>query len=709
MSLRVKNALFLSILFAITASVILIITQRIVIPSFEELESRQAVRDTERLSTAIATDLETLNSKAQDWSNWDDAYQFALNQNESFLNTNAQDTTFEAVGLNILLFYDNRMKMLTGIEYDLEKHRRTSLPPWWSDGGFRYTFTPEASENNNTSGIVLVNGDKPMLIAARQILNSSGEGTPSGMLVFGRYLDNVKIRNLSDRVKYPVEMLFYGSGTLPENYLRAKAAITDTSPVFIDRENSNTLNAYFIMTDIYRMPAVLVRASIDRDIMTYGRQSALWLMRILLITTSMIFIFGYLFLEILVVNRISRMSREVARIGPAGSLSARINYYGRDELGRLAKSINSTLLQLEKVTTDKAYQEKQSSNLLEMMGEGVIVTDRSGIINYANPAFLHFFNLDLPAIRDRQLEEIIHIYDEHGNTLSLSSFGKIPPDGKNPKTSMQAVIEANGIKMGVILSQEPVLVNGIQQGSITVIHDYSTELELQRQKDDFLSIASHELKTPLTVITGNIDNILQGYGGSTISDTDKSSLSDTLTSSRRLTSLVNDYLSVSRLDQAKLTTDIKPIDMGNLENNIEREYRHGIEDKGLTLIRKCEGINHKVLADEDKLNEVLINLIGNSVKYTKTGTITLSHRTEGSMLITEIADTGIGISADRQHLLFNRFQQAMGQAIRREEGSSGLGLYISRQLVRLMGGELWLVKSQPGQGSVFAFSLPAAV
>ncbi|OGG04850.1 hypothetical protein A2Z33_06105 [Candidatus Gottesmanbacteria bacterium RBG_16_52_11] len=708
MKLRDKNTLILFILFAITTTIILSITQKIIIPSFEELESRQAVRDTGRLSAAISAELETLNSKAGDWSNWDDAYQYVLNSNDAFLKSNAQDTTFEAVGLNVLLFYDTRKEMLVGIEYDLKNHARIPLSVWWSDRGFRHTFTTEANETNNVSGIVLVDGNKPMLIAARQILKSSGDGPAGGTLVFGRYLDEVEINSLSDRVKYPVEILLYGSEVLPESYSMAKHSITDASPVYIDKENKNILHSYMVINDIYGEPAILVRTSIDRDITTYGRQSASWLMMLLVITAVLVFLFGYFFMEIIVVNRISKMSREVAFIGPAGSLSARINNYGRDELGQLAKAINSTLVQLEKVTTDKAYQERQSSNLLEMMGEGVIVTDRNNAITYANPAFLHFFDLETSGIKGKLPQDILHIYDEHGNMLSFDSLGTVSSDNKNQKISTQAIMEANGKKMGVIISQEPVLVDGAPQGSITVIHDYTTELDLKRQKDDFFSIASHELKTPLTVIIGNIDNILQGYGGSTISDADRRSLADAMSSSHNLISIVNDYLNVSRLEQAKLTADIVETDMRELENNIEREYKHSIEEKGLKLVRKCDEINHIVLADEDRLKEVLINLIGNSVKFTKTGTITVSHRTEESMLITDISDTGIGIPPDKQPLLFNRFQH-MTRAINREAGSTGLGLYISRQLVRLMGGELWLVKSQPDQGTIFAFSLPKVV
>ena len=110
----------------------------------------------------------------------------------------------------------------------------------------------------------------------------------------------------------------------------------------------------------------------------------------------------------------------------------------------------------------------------------------------------------------------------------------------------------------------------------------------------------------------------------------------------------------------------------------------------------------------DKLREVLTNLIGNSLKFTKEGGVTITHSVEGDMLITTIVDTGMGIAKERQPLLFQRFQQAMERTLAREAGGTGLGLYISREFIRLMGGDLWLVESVEGKGSSFAFKVPLA-
>jgi signal transduction histidine kinase len=114
------------------------------------------------------------------------------------------------------------------------------------------------------------------------------------------------------------------------------------------------------------------------------------------------------------------------------------------------------------------------------------------------------------------------------------------------------------------------------------------------------------------------------------------------------------------------------------------------------------------MGDEDKLKEVLINLIGNSLKFTEKGEISVSHVLKNGMLETNITDTGIGIAKDKQHLLFARFQQVTDDIYSRKAGGTGLGLYISREFVRLMGGEMKLTTSEPGKGSTFSFTLPLA-
>ena len=279
------------------------------------------------------------------------------------------------------------------------------------------------------------------------------------------------------------------------------------------------------------------------------------------------------------------------------------------------------------------------------------------------------------------------------------------PEGRKGTT---VYVKGKNNKLPVIATSSPIVVENTTKGEIYVFHDITAETALDKQKDDFFSIASHELRTPLTVISGSLDNIIQGYGKSMLSDVDITALKNALSSSDRLTRLVNDYLNVSRLDQRRVTLNIKPVDIDTLVNAVQTEMTSLFAKKGLGFKFVCAKNHEMVKADEDKLKEVLINLIGNSLKFTEHGEISITHSVKDNMLVTEVTDTGIGIAKDKQHLLFARFQQAMDNTISRKAEGTGLGLYISREFVRLMGGEMVLEKSDTGAGSTFSFTLPLA-
>jgi len=130
------------------------------------------------------------------------------------------------------------------------------------------------------------------------------------------------------------------------------------------------------------------------------------------------------------------------------------------------------------------------------------------------------------------------------------------------------------------------------------------------------------------------------------------------------------------------------------------------DTKGIKLVYIAADTPHKNIADEGLFREILVNLIGNSIKFTRKGEVRVEHLIKGKNLVVRVSDTGIGIAADKRKLLFQRFQQAMERTISRDATGTGLGLYISREFAKLMGGDLALVKSEMGKGSVFELILP---
>ena len=242
---------------------------------------------------------------------------------------------------------------------------------------------------------------------------------------------------------------------------------------------------------------------------------------------------------------------------------------------------------------------------------------------------------------------------------------------------------------------------------------YALELEkknsdlrkINQLKDEFLANTSHELRTPLNGIIGIAESLTDGATGQLSPDT-LFNLSLIISSGRRLSQLVNDLLDFSQLKHKKIKLKIKSVGLREITQVVLTLSQGLIEKKELKLINKISADLPPADADENRLQQILYNLIGNAIKFTQRGTVEVSAVVANQELQITIADTGIGIPTDKLDRIFESFEQADG-SIAREYGGAGLGLAVTKQLVQLHGGRIW-VESQIGVGSSFTFTLPIA-
>ncbi|MCP4752841.1 MAG: response regulator [Proteobacteria bacterium] len=224
-------------------------------------------------------------------------------------------------------------------------------------------------------------------------------------------------------------------------------------------------------------------------------------------------------------------------------------------------------------------------------------------------------------------------------------------------------------------------------------------------KDEFLANTSHELRTPLHGIMGIAESIMSGAVGE-VSPRVGSNLSMIVSSGKRLNNLINDILDLSRLKNRDIALQKKSVDVGSLVDIVLSLTKPLLGEKSIHLDNAI-GVNVPlVLADEDRLQQILFNLIGNAVKYTEKGSITVSASNSDGMVTTKVSDTGVGIPADKVQEVFRSFVRVEPQILGENEGT-GLGLNISRQLVELHGGKMW-IKSTIGSGTDVFFSLPVS-
>lgn len=229
--------------------------------------------------------------------------------------------------------------------------------------------------------------------------------------------------------------------------------------------------------------------------------------------------------------------------------------------------------------------------------------------------------------------------------------------------------------------------------------------ELDKQKTEFVSIASHQLRSPITAIKGYSSMLLDGSFGK-INDKATEAISRIFESSQRLTNIIEDFLNITRIELGKMKYEMADIDLGDLVETIINDLIPGIEKKGLKLIYTKPKEKHIVTADSGKIGQVIGNLIDNASKYTPEGTITVTVARVGNMERVSVKDTGIGISKETIPNLFEKFVRA-DDAGRVNIKGTGLGLYVAKQIIEGHGGKIWAESEGVGKGSCFCFELKA--
>ena len=232
--------------------------------------------------------------------------------------------------------------------------------------------------------------------------------------------------------------------------------------------------------------------------------------------------------------------------------------------------------------------------------------------------------------------------------------------------------------------------------------------ELDQLKDEFVSVASHELRTPMTAIRSYVRMALHKLG-IPLSQKLERYLYRTLVSAERLISLVNDMLNVSRIESGHIEISPKAFDIVALVKDIMEEVKVKADEKSLRLISLEQKIP-AVFADGDKVHEILLNLLGNALKFSYPGgTVTVSFFTDGQMVDLSVKDSGCGITKEDLSKLFHKFSRLDNSYTSvSTSGGTGLGLYISKNLVELMHGKIWVSSEGLDKGSTFSFSLPIA-
>lgn len=228
--------------------------------------------------------------------------------------------------------------------------------------------------------------------------------------------------------------------------------------------------------------------------------------------------------------------------------------------------------------------------------------------------------------------------------------------------------------------------------------------QLDEAKSEFLSIASHQLRTPLTGIKGYLSMLVEGDYGK-IPGKINDVLKQVFEASNRMARLVDVFLNVSRIESGRLKLELNGFDLNELVYRSVKDLTINANEHKLKLNFKKDNEVYIVRADSDKIKDVLLNLIDNAIKYTKQGSIDVKLSKKDSHALVEVIDTGVGLEQEDIDKLFNKFSRGQDSA-KINTGGSGLGLYVAKKVIDAHGGKIWVESSGKGKGSKFSFTLP---
>lgn len=454
-----------------------------------------------------------------------------------------------------------------------------------------------------------------------------------------------------------------------------------------------------------------------------------------------------------VLKPITNLSRATEEITRTGNLEARVEVVSEDEIGALSRSFNLMVAKLKEMddrlrrhsieledTVRKRTEELVESNreleneldlrqkaeqnlrmeqayleqLFALSPEAIALVNETDQVLRINDEFTRIFGFRPEEVIGRSLDESIIPEDlrEEG-----ANFRSMLVDGKRVWGETKRR-RRDGTLIDVSLTGAPVGLGANHYGVFAIYRDISDrkrrEEELKqakiqaesadRLKSAFLAAMSHELRTPLNSIIGFTGILLQGLVGD-LNEEQNKQLNMVKTSAKHLLSLINDVLDISKIEAGQLELALESFSIREVIEKGLKSLVPMAERKGLELKSSFSGSTDRMIGDARRLEQIVLNLANNALKFTDQGGVEVVCRAEQGRLEVKVVDTGIGLKTEDIGKLFREFQQVDGGTTRRYDGT-GLGLSICRKLVEMQGGSIRAQSGGPGRGSVFSFDLP---
>jgi len=375
-----------------------------------------------------------------------------------------------------------------------------------------------------------------------------------------------------------------------------------------------------------------------------------------------------------------------------GNFSRKVKVYGYDEIGQLAITFNNLTKKLQEAQATTEGEKRKLSSVISYMTDGVISTDRKGRIILINEPAAQMLGVSRETVLSQPIVSVLGLDENYTFEDLLQEKDSIVLDYSTK--SKPFILRANFS----IIQKESGFVNGL----IAVLYDITEQEKIDLERREFVANVSHELRTPLTTMRSYLDALAEGAWKD--EEIAPNFLDITQTETERMIRLVNDLLQLSKMDSVDYRLSREWVNFPVFFNRIIDRFEM-TKNQNVTFVREIPEDAMFVEVDEDKITQVLYNIISNAMKYSpEGGTITFRTKEMEDKITISISDEGVGIPKDNLDKIFDRFYR-VDKARTRKLGGTGLGLAIAKEMVNAHGGRIW-ADSVEGKGTTIYFTLP---
>jgi PAS domain S-box-containing protein len=661
---------------------------------FDKVERQTVEKNVNRVTEAINARLDALDTLCYDWAAWDDAYNFAAQYNQDFIDRNFHNETFTSSGVSIIAIFNTSGTMVYGRAYNLADSQATGLPGDFIQVVAGQQLLNPSDPRNGIKDIVDFSG-QPALLSSRQILTSLAEGPSTGTIIMIRFLDANVINELASTTHLPVEIIPISSAQSSPEYSNVIKSINLADPIYVHVQDSNTIAGYTYSFDLKNYPAFLFKIEINRAIHAQGVKAVLILHSSLLFLGIVFCIAFFLLMKRIFLNRLTALKTAVDNIASGGELAQRIPNTGSDELAGVANNINNMLESLEKSEIRRRSQKEVIGYIIDNTPNAVISLDESEHIVLANKAFGQLFSIDENNIIGKKYDNLTDLsaITEETREFLKSSRQK---DVKELTYQYQGHVKTLRVTFARL---------SVEKLFFMVITDLTEERVKQERlylTDRLASVGemasgiAHELNNPLTSVIG-LSEILASEN---VPESLKEDLLAINSEAKRAAAVVKNMLSFARRHMP-LKQDAQ---VNKLIGDVLKLRAHDQKLNNISVIANLDPDLPDINVDFFQIQQVFINVVLNAEQAMAAahgkGTLTVTTERNGDMIRIAFHDDGPGIPKEHLKRIFDPFFTT------KEVGKgTGLGLSISYGIIAAHRGTI-VARDEDGRGATFIIELP---